>query len=225
VPAESQYRDYVEALVTGDRQTCWKILREQLGSGARLKSIYVDFIQSSLYEVGARWERNEMSVATEHLASSITEQLLNDVFATMVPTPPVGRTVIVAAFAPELHRIGARIVADLFELGGWDSHFVAGDTLSGQLRDALAVRTPDLVALSLTNGSLCSLFADRLGELRRAYPKLEVLIGGQALRGLGSRLAAGDPLVTYIASLEGLERFLSDKIGYSWPARREAPMA
>jgi MerR family transcriptional regulator, light-induced transcriptional regulator len=225
VRAESRYREYVEALVGGQRQTCSRILRDELRGGAPFQSIYIDFIQSSLYEVGERWERNELSVATEHLASSITQHLLNEIFAAMVPAAPVGRSVIVAAFAPELHRIGARIVADLFELGGWDSHFVAGETLSGQLRDALAVRKPDLVAVSLTNQSLCDIFVQKLAELRRAYPALEVVIGGQALGDLGSSLAARDPLLTYVASLEGLAQFLSDKLGAARPVLREPPPA
>jgi methanogenic corrinoid protein MtbC1 len=224
-PVESLYREYVEALTAGDRRTCSRILCDQLCGSAHLKSVYVDFIQSSLYEVGQRWERNQLSVATEHLASSITEQLLNEVFAAMVPAAPVGRSVIVAAFAPEQHRIGARIVADVFELRGWDSHFVAGDTMSGQLREALTFRKPDLVAVSLTNTSLLPIFEQKLAELRRACPHLEVLIGGQALRHVGASLAAPDPLVTHLASLEALERFLADKTAAAPPVPREAPRA
>jgi len=225
VRAERRYAEYLTALLEGDRHRCSTILTEQLRTGVPLRTIYVDFIQSSLYEVGERWERNALAVAEEHLASSITEKLLNDLFAAMVPAAPVGRSVIVAAFAPEMHRIGARIVADVFELAGWDSHFVGGSTPSDQLRDALATRKPDLVALSLTNPGLCQIFVQKLGELRRAYPELEVVIGGQGLRRVGSALAAQDPLLEHVSSLAGLEQFLRDKIGPSRPTLREAPLA
>jgi hypothetical protein len=225
VRAERQYAEYLAALLGGDRHGCSAILKEQLRSGVALTSIYVDFIQASLYEVGDRWERNQLTVATEHLASSISEGLLNELFAAMVPSAPVGRSVIVAAFTPELHRIGPRIVADVFELAGWDSHFIGGSTLSGQLRDALAEWKPNLVALSLTNSGLCDIFVQRLGELRRAYPELEVLIGGQALRSVGSSLADRDPLLKHIASVEGLKQFLKDKIGPSRSTLRKAPLA
>jgi methanogenic corrinoid protein MtbC1 len=215
VHPDGRYQEYVDALVAGDRASCSAILDEELTRGLPIKSIYVDFVTPSLYEIGDRWERNELSVADEHLATSITEELLNQVFAAMVPAAPVGRSVIVAAFSPEMHRVGARIVADVFELKGWDSRFVGADTPSGQLRHALAEGTPDLVALSSTNPSITSTFVERLGELRHAHPDLEVLLGGQAMRHIGRALAERDPLLKYIATLDELELYLSDGMGAS----------
>jgi methanogenic corrinoid protein MtbC1 len=216
------YRNYVSALVEGDRRACAAILDGQLQIGAPLRTIYIDLIQSSLYEIGDRWERTELSVVTEHVASAITETLLNHVFASMEPAPRVGRSVVVAAFAPEMHRIGARIVADLFELTGWDTRFVGADTPSGQLREALEARTPDLVALSLTNPALRELFVQKLAELRRACPRLEVIVGGQALRNVGPSLAQRDPRLAYFRSVE--ELFLSEKVGAAQPTRRQVPV-
>ncbi len=93
-----------------------------------LKSLYMDLFQRSLYAVGELWELNKISVAREHLATAITESLLNLVYPRLFENTPTGKKVVVSCAANELHQIGGKIVADFFELNGWESHFLGANT-------------------------------------------------------------------------------------------------
>lgn len=218
--AEGAFDAYLDALLRGAFSSCERILEEQLESGAPLQRLYVDFVQAALYEVGARWERNELSVATEHLATAVTEGLLNRLFAAMTPAPPLGRRVLVATPAPELHQVGARIVADLFELQGWDSAFAGGDVQTERLLALVAELRPELVALSVTAAFNVPHLERALGALAGLPAVPSVIIGGRGLRHDGARLAAAHPFVAHVASLQELERvFFAPGEGVSGRAR------
>lgn len=58
--------------------------------------MYQDLVQRSLYEVGELWERGHVSVATEHLATAITESLLTWEFQ-----PPLGQKVSTNCVPPD----------------------------------------------------------------------------------------------------------------------------
>lgn len=220
--SEGTFGDYVTALVQGNRRRCQEILRECLRQSTPAKSIYLDLIQASLYEVGARWERTEISVATEHLATSITEGLLNLIFTTLEPAASVGRSVVVAGLSPDLHQIGSRIIADMFEAKGWDSHYVGGNTKTQQLLDILAEKRPDFVALSMTINFNVGSLEQVIEAVRRTHPGLEIIIGGQALRGIGDSLASRHSRLTYMRSIDELDALLGGaNAGKSFLGREE----
>ena len=154
--------------------------------------------------------RNEIPVATEHLATSITEVLLNEIFAALVPAASVGRSVVVAGLSPELHQIGSRIVADFFELKGWDSYYVGGNIKTQQLLDVLADRRPDFVALSMTIDFNTGSLEHVIEAVRRTHPALEIIIGGQALSGVGASLASNHARLTYMSSFDELDGLLGE---------------
>ena len=76
-PFEEIYRRYLDGLLTSDRQKCRVNFEQWLESTPELRSIYDDLVRRSLYEVGEQWEQGKISVATEHLATAISEGLLN----------------------------------------------------------------------------------------------------------------------------------------------------
>jgi len=81
VPApdgEVAYREYLNGLLAGDRQACRAVFESWLAAGAELRALYQEVIQRSLYGVGELWARGWASVATEHVATAITESLQVD---------------------------------------------------------------------------------------------------------------------------------------------------
>ena len=145
------YRDYFASLLAGQRARCLEIVDQLIGQGLSIRRLHVDLFQASLYEVGELWASNQISIATEHLATAVTEGLLNQLSLDIASRERVGKTVLVAGIQPELHQVGGKIVADTFEMHGWDSlylgveHPARSDSCGwfGETR-------PHLVALSLT---------------------------------------------------------------------------
>ena len=61
-----------------------------------------------------------------------------------------GKTVVAACVAEEQHEVGIRMVADLFELDGWDVYLTGANTPAESIISAVKDRTADVVAISST---------------------------------------------------------------------------
>ena len=127
--------------------------------------IYFEVVQAALYDIGRRWERGEVSVAQEHLATRIADVVMVDLAPSLPREEPRGRVAIVACAAHELHDIGSRIVADFLAADGWVVLSLGAMTPSGALAELAAARRADVVALSAT-------MADHLPDLARASMQL-----------------------------------------------------
>ncbi len=88
---ERAYQLYLDGLLTGDRLQCRESFEQWVAATSALRTIYEDLVQRSLYDVGERWERERISVATEHLATAISEGLLNLTIARLIVEARGGR--------------------------------------------------------------------------------------------------------------------------------------
>lgn len=212
---EDRYRVYLAALLAGDRHRCADIVQGELRSGVSLKAVYLDLMQRAMYEVGTLWERNRVSVATEHLASATTEVLLALVYPQIFSQPHRDRRAVIACVPQEYHQIGPRMVADFFELHGWHGFSLGANTPTAGLLRIIGERDPDVVGLSM------SLLFNRpqlevmLEAVSAEFPSLEIFLGGRAFQGeAGGRQAREEllrryPQVRYFDSLHELELFLT----------------
>jgi methanogenic corrinoid protein MtbC1 len=163
--------------------------------------------------VGELWEHNKISVAREHLATSLTESLMTQVYPLLFNdiTNPKGMAII-SCTANELHQIGGKMVADLLELNGWDTHFLGANTPAEHLIAHVDEIKPDLLGLSLSIYSRLTEFTKTIEAVRHHYPQLDILAGGQAFLWGGKEVLDRYPSTTYIPSLSALETELSGRI-------------
>lgn len=206
--SEDVYQRYVAALVSGDRRTCTAIVGNLQNDGTELKDIFVNLFQRSLYDIGNLWEHHLISVAVEHLASAITERLITQVEPAVLLQPHQDLTAIIACVSDEFHQLGGRMVADIFEIHGWRSHFLGANTPSGDLISMIGQKRPDLVALSLSMYFNLPSLLLTLSEITDKYPQIPVLVGGQAFRWGGTDALSRYQTVRYVTSLDDLEEVL-----------------
>ncbi len=204
-----EFATYQDALLRGDRRTCEAVARRLLDQGISVRALYLDLFQRALYRVGLLWERNQVSVATEHIATAITEGLLNLALPYILEEPRIGRTVVVAGIAPEMHQVGAKMVADTFEMAGWDSLYVGANTPKEEAVRLLEERSPDLLALSLTMVFNVGPLEAMVEAAQAACPGLQIVIGGQGLLRSGDDVAARRS-VHHLRSLADLDGYLEE---------------
>ena len=207
----SQLHAYLDDLVAGRRPACAARVDALLAQGVSPREIYVDLFQSSLYEIGRRWETGEVSVATEHLATAITEELLGRVFPHVARRPSRGRRAVVSCAADEFHQIGGRIVADTLEGMGWDVDFVGAGASTEELVDSILRAPADLVAISVSVDFHLRRMEDTVRAVRMADSQVPIAVGGRALaHGGAARLAAlGLEGIHHVPTLEALEALLT----------------
>lgn len=175
-----RYRDYLQALLRGDRRACQQQVDALLEAGTSLQTLYIDWFQRSLQDVGVRWERGLVSVGVEHLATAISEMLMVSVASRVFSKSRVGRSALVACVGDERHVVGARMVADLFETHGWDAHFVGGPLPVDALVDLAVRQKVDVVALSVSLTQHLAALPTTMEAVHRAMPNARVIVGGAA---------------------------------------------
>lgn len=211
---EACYRSYLEALLAGDRHRCAALLQDQLRREVPLKTLYLDLMQRALYEVGTLWERNLACVATEHLASAITEMLLTTIVPLIFSQGHKDKRAIIACIPNEYHQIGARMVADFFELNGWHGFALGANTPTNGLLRMIRERDPDVVGFSMSVLFNRPRLEGMVAAVSHEFPDLPLLLGGRAFQGSAGQheraaLTLHYPRLKYLASLNELESHLA----------------
>ena len=108
-----------------------------------------------------------------------------------------------------LFRSGAKMVADIFESKGWDSLFVGASTPAGELIRLMKTQTPNLLGLSLSIYFNMGELKNTLRLVRSEFPRLPVLLGGQAFSRGGAEILNTHSKVYLVQNMPHLEEFIS----------------
>lgn len=206
--SDQVYKEYFNLLLQGKRVGCSQIVQDLLDQGVEIKSLYTDLFQKSLYAVGELWELNRISVAKEHLATAITEGLLNLTYPRLFKgeRDKQGKKIVISCAANEFHQIGGKMVADLFELHGWDGYFLGANTPVIEMLEYIQETKPDLVGLSLSVYFNFASLKTGLEAIRSNFANMDIFVGGQAFRWGGIDAIKQYSGTEYIPSLNALEK-------------------
>jgi len=86
----------------------------------------------------------------------------------------------VACVENEQHQVGVKMVADIFEMFGWESFFLGTGIPVQELIRYIHEVKPDLLAISLTVYFNFTNLAKMLTSIRTDFPELTIIVGGQA---------------------------------------------
>ncbi|WP_019873281.1 cobalamin-dependent protein [Sporichthya polymorpha] len=165
---------YWDALSRGDRTAAVAAALGELERGVPAIRIFDELVRPAQLEVGRQWATNSWGVAREHVATSISEDVVAALGARTAAGPARGR-IVVTCVEGEWHALPARILSESLRLSGWDVSYLGASVPTPHLVSYLHDLGPDLVALS------CSVST----SLQRARRMIE------AARGAGVPVLAG----------------------------------
>ena len=202
--SKDMYHVYLTHLLKGDRRACIDIVQRLLNNGIALETLYVDLFQKSLYRVGKLWELNEISVAREHLATTLTESLMDMAYPHLPQIAVSAQKVVVACTANELHQVGGRMAADMFQFHGWDAHYIGADNPLGHLLTFVDEEQPDLVGLSCSMYFNLPQLIQAIESLRENFNHMDLCVGGQVFNWGGEEVLSRFKNIEYIEDLNAL---------------------
>jgi methanogenic corrinoid protein MtbC1 len=174
---------FQDALLAGDRRRAGALLDGCFAQGRSLVDAEMHMIQPALYGIGQKWQNNEVSVAQEHLATAISQSLMTGGLLRSEIPPANGSKVVLACVEGNFHAVGLQMVADAFQLAGWEVQFLGGNVPTSALLQLVAAFKPNLIGLSVS-------FAQQLRVVREIMLRLTetfgaerppVIIGGLAI--------------------------------------------
>lgn len=143
-------RQYLELLLRGERHRASRLVLEAVESGVGVKEIYLHVFQRAQREVGRLWQMNRINVAQEHYCTAATQLIMSQLYPRIFRTEKNGRTLVATSVSGELHEIGVRMVADFFEMEGWDTYYVGANAPTPSLLQTLIERKAHVLGISAT---------------------------------------------------------------------------
>jgi len=180
-PCRDLAAEYVEALWKKDRTNALRLVLDAVEAGTLISDVYLRVFQPTLYLVGRLWQIQILSVAQEHLFTAITQNAMAQLYPYIMSGSRNDWRLTATCVDSELHEVGIRMVADLFELEGWRTHFLGANTPSEALLDILDETRPHVVALSVTMSFHLGKAEKLITAIRDAgIPGMKIMVGGYA---------------------------------------------
>jgi MerR family transcriptional regulator, light-induced transcriptional regulator len=175
-------RMYGAALAAGDEVAAEIVIREAIDVGLSAAEIHDEIIAPALWRVGDLWERGEMSVADEHLASEISLRVLalhREV--TRVSQDRRAHPVMLATPAGELHTIALRMVGELLRAAGYPIVMLGANVPADALVACARRHRPDVLCLSATMPSASGTVLCAIDHVHQAIPSTRFVVGGRSV--------------------------------------------
>ncbi len=180
-PLQGLSRQFLDHLLKAERQEAIRLIQAEIEKGASVKDIYLNVFQQTQREIGRLWQTHQISVAQEHYCSAATQMAMSQLYANIFTGQQKDRSIVVCCVGGELHEIGARMVADFFEMEGWNTYFLGANTPTDSVKNTVIQRKADVLAISVT----MTFHIDKAAELINAVrsdpacsARTRILVGG-----------------------------------------------
>lgn len=141
---------FVEKALSPDPTDLYVFLSYLYEHRIALWEIHDLILSAGMAEIGMRWERGAIGIHQEHRATYETLDAMTRLQSEIFMKPANGRSVVLACPGEELHEVGLRSAANIFEAEGWATHYIGAGTPVDQVIAAVADLRPSLLALSMT---------------------------------------------------------------------------
>jgi methanogenic corrinoid protein MtbC1 len=177
--SESLRDDLVHTLLNFDESGAAQVLSEAF-SLYSVEEVGEDVISQVLVEIGERWHRGELSITSEHFATSYLLQRLAMLLRTL-PNLTQGPIIWVGCAPNELHEGGAVLLALYMRRAGYHVHYLGQNLPVDDFINEVGRQQPSMVLFSATTAEAAEGLSDMTQRLAAiATPRPMIGYGGRA---------------------------------------------
>lgn len=182
----TRFRDL---LLDGKRHEATRLILDAAAGGVPLKTLYLEVFQPSQISIGELWERGAISVAQEHFCTAATQVIMAQLYPYVFQGDRRGLSLLATCIGGELHEIGIRMVADIFEVEGWSTCFLGASSPTDAILAQLEEQRPHVLAISTTMAFHLARTRDLIQTVRQhLLPRQPRILVGGHLFNLSERL-------------------------------------
>jgi len=200
-PLKSESEKYLNYLLEMKREKAVKFILDLSDQGISVEEIYLNILQNVQYEIGRLWQINQISVAHEHYATSVTQLAMSQLYPKIFNTYEKDKKCLTTCIGDELHELGIRMVADLLEIDGWDTIHLGANTPINEIIKMIEDYQIDLLAVSATMPTHLEETQKLINRVKNnnKLKELKIIVGGRLFlessnlwQKLGADAFAGD---------------------------------
>jgi methanogenic corrinoid protein MtbC1 len=169
-----------------DRCVTWSM--DQIGKGTlTIPDLYSNILVPALYSIDDCPENNPGCIWDEHVKTSIVRTIIEALYPTVINLSEKSvrkhKKVVLICPEREYHEIGLRMMADFFQINGYEVIYVGSNTPRVQIWEVISTEKPDYVGISVTDYYLLSEAKKIIERIKNECSKdIKILLGGQAFR-------------------------------------------
>jgi MerR family transcriptional regulator, light-induced transcriptional regulator len=205
-------KKYLDYLLVGKRYEACDLIIAEVERGMPIKDVYLHVFQTVQYEVGYLWHQGHITVAQEHFCTAASQYIISRLYPMIFQNSAQGPKIVAACIGDELHEMGIRMVADFFEMSGYDAYYLGANTPMEGILQTVRTSRPIALALSITIafhvGELISLIQAMRADADCRDTK--IIVGGYAFntnKDLWSRVGADGYATDAQSAIEIIHKF------------------
>jgi len=181
-------KEFLEYLDAEDKEKCVEFIIKKLDNKELdISTLYSQVLEPSLNKFYCDVEEEKLCIWKEHVRTSIISTIIELCYPYILKerkekkVKTLNIKVLVGCPSEEYRDVGARMIADIFTLYGYDSIFVGANTPRTEIRDAINILRPKIIVLSITN-YYNLVEAEKAIALIRGYTEFKgkIIVGGIA---------------------------------------------
>ena len=175
---------YISALLAGSQSEASGLVEDEIAGGATVAEMYMHVFQPCQWEIGRLWQTARISVADEHYCTAATQMIMSRLYRYIFSGAKNGLAMVSTCVGDEMHELGARMVADLFEMNGWQTTYLGANVPTRDIIRTVEKQSVDVLAVSATLISHIDEVSNLIAQARDCSRagKLTILVGGYPFR-------------------------------------------
>lgn len=184
------YGEFLEYLDNEDKENCINLITSKLDKKELdIPTLYKEILEPSLNAFYCDAEEEKMCIWKEHIRTSIIRTIIEICYLYILKERKekgvklLNQTILIGCPAEEYHDTGAKMIADIFTLYGFNAIFVGANTPKEEIRDAINLLKPKFIGISVTI-SYNLVEAEKAISLIKQHTEFDgkIVVGGQAFQ-------------------------------------------
>lgn len=202
-PRDVIQSEFLVHLINMESDLAYQYIAMKMEQGSSIHEVFLEIFQPTLYQVGELWQQRIITVAKEHYITAAIQHIIGKLYPMLFANKSSSTHSITAVCAGnELHEIGMRMIADFFELEGWDSHYLGSNLAAEFVVEQLLSHPTDVLAISATTSTHLVEVKQLITMVKNheALKHTTIMVGGKVFNDtpnlwklLGADLFASDP--------------------------------
>jgi methanogenic corrinoid protein MtbC1 len=153
----------------------YKVYQKDMGTTDFFDSI----LTPVMYQIGDLWEKNKISVSTEHICSNIAHNIVT-VIMERNSVPTTKQKILICTPNGEQHHLGCKILESYLSCKGYKVTNLSPSAPSESIIQSIKTIKPDAILVSITLQDNIKVAQRLIKKIREQYDS-PIFIGGQAL--------------------------------------------
>ncbi len=199
---------FTKLILKGDVQALSELYTSSIQGSTDSLTFYESVVRPSMYRIGDLWEKNQITVAEEHLATATLKYLLASVYTPYEVSErrPKG---LLFCIEGEQHSLGLELANEVFKEQHWNTRYLGANV---PIRDAVTfvkAWKPQAVAVSIGMTTSIKQLKECLEEIEKVQPDIKILVGGRLISHYKLEFLKKDSIKTFY-DLRELNEYLEE---------------